>query len=71
MMANDRSAIEAVTAAQRTWEERVEADDLEEHAADAPHVHLVVVVAVGQQALGGAVPAGRGRGLLAIRTRGM
>jgi hypothetical protein len=40
-----------------TWEEREEADDLEEDAADAPHVHLVRVVAVREQALGRAVPA--------------
>ena len=37
-------------------EERVERNDLEEHAADAPQVHLVAIVAVGQQALGRAVP---------------
>jgi hypothetical protein len=33
-------------------EEREQRDDLEHDAADAPHVHLVRVVAVGQQALG-------------------
>lgn len=37
-------------------EERVERNDLEEHAADAPQVHLVAIVAVGQQALRRAVP---------------
>ena len=32
--------------------------DLEEDAAHAPHVHLVVVVALGEQALGRPVPPG-------------
>lgn len=32
--------------------------DLEEDAASAPHVHLKAVVAVGQEALWGSVPAG-------------
>ena len=40
-------------------EERREAADLVEYAADAPHVHLRAVVAVGEQALGRAVPARR------------
>lgn len=38
-------------------EEREQGHDLEEHAAHAPHVHLVVVVAVREQALRGSVPA--------------
>lgn len=33
--------------------------DLEEDAAGAPHVHLKAVVAVGEEALRGSVPAGR------------
>ena len=37
------------------WEQR---DDLEEHAAYAPKVHLVAVVAVGEEALGRPVPPG-------------
>ena len=41
----------------RTREEREQRSDLKHDAADAPHVHLVVVVAVGQQALGGPVAA--------------
>mmetsp|Transcript_49067 Transcript_49067/g.118233 ORF Transcript_49067/g.118233 Transcript_49067/m.118233 type:complete len:227 (+) Transcript_49067:799-1479(+) len=40
-------------------EEGVEGEHLEHDAAHPPHVHLVVVEAVGQQALGRAVPAGR------------
>lgn len=40
----------------RTRKEREEGDNLEKDAADAPHVHLVVVVAVGEQALGCSVP---------------
>mmetsp|Transcript_100 Transcript_100/g.273 ORF Transcript_100/g.273 Transcript_100/m.273 type:complete len:315 (-) Transcript_100:409-1353(-) len=39
-------------------EERVKRHDLEENAAHAPHVHLVVVEAVSQQALWRAVPPG-------------
>lgn len=41
--------------------------DLEEDAAGAPHVHLEAVVAVGEEALGGSVPAGR----YVFRVRGL
>ena len=40
----------------RPGEEREQADDLEEHAPHPPHVHLVVVVPVRQQALRRPVP---------------
>lgn len=33
--------------------------DLKEDTASAPHVHLKAVVAIGEEALGGSVPAGR------------
>mmetsp|Transcript_28098 Transcript_28098/g.69182 ORF Transcript_28098/g.69182 Transcript_28098/m.69182 type:complete len:286 (-) Transcript_28098:170-1027(-) len=39
--------------ARKQWEQ---ADDLEKHAPHTPHIHLIVVVAVRQQALGRAVP---------------
>ena len=42
-----------------TGEQGVERQHLEEHAAHAPHVHLVVVKPVGEQTLGRAVPACR------------
>lgn len=41
--------------------------DLKEDAASAPHVHLKAVVAVGEEALGGSVPAGR----YVFRVRGL
>lgn len=41
------------------WEQCELAHQFEDDAADAPDVHLAVVVAVGQDALGSAVPAGR------------
>ena len=37
-------------------EEREQRDDLEHDAADAPQIHLVAIVAVGEEALGRAVP---------------
>eukprot|EP01048_Picozoa_sp_COSAG05_P004129 COSAG05_NODE_212_length_13942_cov_18.039659_3_plen_110_part_00 len=40
----------------RAREQRKEADYLEEHAANGPDIHLVVVVPVRQQALGGTIP---------------
>ena len=40
----------------RPGKQREERHDLEKHAADAPHVHLVVVVPVRQEALGRSVP---------------
>lgn len=40
-------------------EECEEREHFEEHAADAPHIHFVVVVAIGEQTLGRAVPARR------------
>ena len=43
----------------RARKERKEADDLEEYAANAPDIHLIVVVPVCQQALGGAIPPRR------------
>ena len=43
----------------RSWEERVKRQHLEEDAAHAPHVHLIVVEPVCKEALGGAVPASR------------
>jgi hypothetical protein len=55
--------------AKPTWKEREERHDLEEHASHAPHVHLVVVVPVGEQALRGAVPSSTdvlGVGLLRV-----
>ena len=42
--------------AREEWEER---EHLEEDAANAPVVHLVVVVAVSHQTLGRTVPPGR------------
>lgn len=42
--------------ARKEWEET---EDFEEHAADSPNVHLVVVVAVRQQTLGRPVPPRR------------
>ena len=50
-------------------EERVLGNHLEEDAAIAPDVHLGVIVAVGHEALGSPVPAGRdvfGVGLLGV-----
>mmetsp|Transcript_10 Transcript_10/g.40 ORF Transcript_10/g.40 Transcript_10/m.40 type:complete len:325 (+) Transcript_10:328-1302(+) len=40
----------------RPGEQREQRHDLEEHAPDAPHVHLVVVVPVREQTLRGSVP---------------
>ena len=42
--------------AREEWEE---AQDFEEDAANSPHIHLVVVVALGQQTLRRPVPPGR------------
>ncbi len=39
-------------------EEGEETEDLEDDAADSPYVHLVTIVTVGEQTLGGAVPSG-------------
>lgn len=46
---------------------RTSPHDLKEDAAGAPHVHLKAVVAVGEEALGGSVPAGRD----VLRVRGL
>ena len=40
-------------------EEGEQGHDLKEHAAHSPHVHLVVIVAISQEALGCAVPPGQ------------
>lgn len=42
-----------------SWEQRKEAQNFEEDAANSPDVHFVTVVAVGHEALGCAVPSGR------------
>ena len=39
-------------------EERLFGDEFEEHAAEAPDVHFLIIVAVGHEALRGPVPAG-------------
>ena len=39
------------------WEEGEQRENLKVYAADAPVVHLVIVVAIGQQALRRPVPA--------------
>ena len=41
------------------WEEREETDNLKEHAADSPNIHLVIVVAVCQQTFRRSIPARR------------
>jgi len=38
--------------------QRKQAQDLKENASNAPYIHLVVVVAFGEEALRGAVPPG-------------
>ncbi len=42
-----------------TWEEREQTQNFEEHAAHPPYVHLVVIVAVREEALRRAVPPSR------------
>lgn len=42
-----------------SWEKRNLGDELEEHAAEPPDVHLLIVVTVGHETLGCPVPAGR------------
>lgn len=46
-----------ITVMALTWEQRVQRHNLKHDTAHPPHVHLVIVVAVSQQALGGTVPA--------------
>ena len=42
-----------------SWEKWTEREDLKHHAANAPDVHLVTVVAVGEEALRCPVPPSR------------
>ena len=42
-----------------SWKQREQSKHFEVHTADPPVVHLVIVVAVRQQALRGPVPPGR------------
>lgn len=39
-------------------EERYQGDDFEHDTADSPEIHFLIVVAVGEEALGSAVPPG-------------
>jgi hypothetical protein len=42
-----------------SWENREQRDYFKQHAPHTPQVHFVSVIAVCEQALGGAVPSGR------------
>lgn len=42
-----------------TWKEGSKRENLEENASDAPVIHLVIVVAIGEKTLWRSVPSGR------------
>jgi hypothetical protein len=41
-----------------SWEQWAEREDFVHNTADAPYVHFVTVIAIGQQTLWGSVPSG-------------
>jgi hypothetical protein len=40
------------------WEQRLFGDEFEEHTAETPNVHLLIIIAVSHEALGSTIPPG-------------